>query len=161
MRLLAIDIDSPEQHAAMVEKLQLTFPFLSDPDRQLAIEPYGLSNPTDPRMLAIPTAVLIAPGGEEVSRTVSADFADRPTEDALVEAAQGLGLAPVTQEAPRPGTPEAGRGANKVHELVPYFKGAKFAARAMSLRFPEAKESSKAYGAQMDRYIEAVDRLSE
>ena len=159
--MVAIDIDSPGQHAAMVEKLGLSFPFLSDPDRSLAIEPFGVADPRDPRMLAIPTAVLIAAGGEEVHRRSSSDFADRPTEDALVAAAQQLGLPPVTQEPPRAGTPEPGRSASVVGELGSYFRGAKFAARAMSMRFPEAKESSKAYGAQMDRYIEALSGLDQ
>ena len=51
-------------------------------------------------------------------------------------------------------------------DLMPYFKGAKFAALAMYMRMrsiPEAKESAKAesiaYGAEMDRYIEALKGL--
>ncbi len=161
MRVLAIDIDSPAQHAAMVEKLHLGFPFLSDPDRDLAITPFGVADPKDRRMLAIPTAILLAPGGEEAHRRSSSDFADRPTEEKLIEEAQRLGLSPVTQDAPRAGTPEPGRGAAVVGDLGSYFRGAKFAARAMSMRFPEAKASSIAYGAQMDRYIEALAGLDE
>ena len=51
-RIVAIDVDSPGQHAAMVEKLDLPFPFLSDPDRAGAVTPYGLVNPDDRRGLA-------------------------------------------------------------------------------------------------------------
>jgi hypothetical protein len=43
--------------------------------------------------------------------------------------------------------------------LSTYFRGAKFAALAMGNRFPEAKESSKAYVATMDRYIDAVKTM--
>ena len=108
------------------------------------------------RELAIPTAIVLAPGGEEMYRRLSSDYADRPTEDELVQAAMQMGLGPVTQEAPRSGVLEPGPFAVDVTTLPTYLRGAKFAARAMSMRFPEAKESSKAYGAQMDRYIEAL-----
>ena len=139
----------------MVDQLKLPFPFLSDPDRTLAIRPFGVADERDPREIAIPTSILLAPGGDEVYRRLSTDFADRPTEDALVQAAQQLGLDPTTQEAPELGPIEPGEKAFDINLLGTYLRGAKFAAYAMSLRFPEAKESSKAYGAQVDRYIEA------
>lgn len=157
MRVLAIDVDSPGQHAAMVDKLKLGYPFLSDPDRTLAIEPFDVADPRDPREIAIPTSIVLAPGGEEVYRRLSSDFADRPTEEALVQASTELGLSPVTQDRPPAGTPEPGPNAVLVDSLPPYLRGAKFAARAISMRFPEAKESSKAYGAQMDRYVDALN----
>lgn len=156
MRIVAIDVDSPGQHAAMVAKLDLPFPFLSDPDRSLAIEPYGVADPKDPRTIAIPTAVLLSPDGEERYRRASTDFADRPTEDELLDQAKALELPTTTQDPPRPGTPDPGRSAVDITQLPPYYRGAKFAAIAVSRRFPETKETSKAYGAQMDRYIEAI-----
>lgn len=140
----------------MVAKLGLPFPFLSDPDRSLAIEPYGVADPRDPRTIAIPTAVLVAPGGDEVYRRPSNDFADRPTEDELLDQVGALGLSPTTQEPPRPGAPDPGPSAVDIAQLPPYYRGAKFATIAVSRRFPETKEASKAYGAQMDRYIEAI-----
>ena len=137
----------------MVDKLRLPFPFLSDPDRDLAISPFDVVDEKDRRKLAIPTSILLGPGGEETFRRPSVDYADRPTEEALLAAASQLGLTPVTQDKPRPGVGEPGPHTFAIKDLVPYFRGAKFAAFAMSMRFPEAKESSKAYGAQMDRYI--------
>jgi hypothetical protein len=141
----------------MVEKLRLPFPFLSDPDRMGAIAPLDVFDDRDPREIAIPTSILLAPGGKEVLRLASSDFADRPTEDTLIDASVSLGLAPTTQEAPLLGPIEPGARAFRVNDLPTYFRGAKFAAYAMSLRFPEAKQSSKVYGAQMDRYIAAID----
>lgn len=140
----------------MVQRLRLPFPFLSDPDRTKAIAPFDVFDDRDPREIAIPTVVLLAPGGEEVYRYKGTDFADRPTEDDVLSAAAALGLDPTTQPAPAPGTPEPGPKASDPAMLPTYFRGAKFAALAMSKRFPEAKESSKAYGALMDRYAEAI-----
>ena len=165
-RIIAIDVDSPGQHAAMVEKLDLPFPFLSDPDRTGAVTPYGLANPDDARGLAYPAIVIVGPDGEEAWRWVSRDYADRIPEDDVVAAARSLGLDPVAAEPMTNGTPEPGPAAMARLDLVPYFRGAKFAAMAMYLRMrsiPEAKESAKAesiaYGAEMDRYIEALKAL--
>lgn len=163
MRLYAIDVDAPGRHAAMVEKLRLPFPMLSDPDRSLAIGPYGLADPKDAREIAIPALVLVSPDGEEVWRFVSRDFADRLPEDEVVEVVASSGWAPTTQDPPRPGTPEPGPRAMPTHAMAPYFRGARFAALAMGLRHghldESVKEDSKAYVAEMDRFSEAVKRL--
>ena len=165
-RIVAIDVDSPGQHAAMVEKLDLPFPFLSDPDRTGAITPYGVANPDDRRDLAYPAIVIVGPDGEEAWRWVSRDFADRIPEDDVVDAATALGLDAVEAEPMVNGVPEPGPAAMPRLDLVPYYKGAKFAALAMYLRLraiPEATESAKAesiaYGAEMDRYLEALGDL--
>lgn len=156
-------MDSPGQHAAMVEKLRLPFPFLSDSDRTIAIGPYGVVDPKDPREIARPAMILVAPGGEEVWRFVSRDFADRLPEEEVLELIAARGWGPATQEPPSPGTPEPGQKALELGFLVPYFRGARFAALAMGLRHghhDEAiKEDSKAYVAELDRYFDAVKGL--
>lgn len=150
----------------MIEKLDLPFPFLSDPDRSAAIGPYGLENTVDPRALARPAIVLVGPDGEEAWRWESRDFADRIPEEEVVAAARELGLDPVAAEPVAPGTPEPGPGAMRRLDLVPYFRGAKFAAQAMYLRLraePGAKEPAKAeslaFAAEADRYIAALKDL--
>lgn len=150
----AIDVDSPAQHAAMVEKLNLPFPILSDPDRSQAIEPYGVADPRDPREIAIPTTLVIDAEGNEAWRKVSRDFADRPSEDEALEIVRGLGLDPVEQPLPAVGAAEPGSNAMAFGDMRTYFRGAKFAAVAMGRRHPEGKEDGKAYAALMDRYIE-------
>ncbi len=150
----------------MVEKLQLPFPLLSDPDRDKVITPLGLANPSDPRNLAIPAIVIVGPDGEEAWRWVSRDFADRIPEDDVLAAVADLGLAPASADEVANGTPEPGPHATRLETLSAYFRGAKFAARAMSMRMaeiPEAKEIAKAesiaYGSEMDRYMEALRAL--
>lgn len=151
-----VSVDPVGANAAMLDKLRLPFPLLSDPDRSVAIGPYGVADERDPRNIAIPTTVLIATDGEEVWRKASFDFAERPDEDEVLDVVRSMNWPSTTQAPPTPGTPEPGAKAMPFSSLSAYFRGAKFAAIAMARRFPEAKENAKAYAAQMDRYIDAV-----
>jgi hypothetical protein len=155
-RIVGISIDSPEQNAAMVEKLGLPFPLLSDPDRSQAIVPYGVADPKDDRNIALPTVVLVAPGGEEQARFSARDFADRPPEDDVLAALGSLGLPPAVQPPPEPGAARPGPNAIPLEQLLPYYRGARFAVIAMSRRHPDTKEEADRYVAQLDRYTEAV-----
>ena len=147
----------------MVEKLDLPFPLLSDSDRSLAITPLGAADPKDERNLARPAMILVDPAGEERFRFVSRDFADRLPEDDALAAVTTLGLPPTTQPAPTPGTPEPGPRAMPLDGLPYYLRGARFAALAMGLRHghhdDSIKDDSKAYVAEMDRYMDAVQAL--
>ena len=163
MRIFAISVDSPEQHSAWIEKLDLPFPMLSDPDRSAIIEPMGVADPNDAREISRPAMVLIEPGGEEAWRYVSRDFADRLPEDDVLEHARSLGLESTSQEPPETVDPEPGPRAMPLDGLPYYLRGARFAAMAMGLRHrdlgDEIKEDSKAYVAEMDRMLEAVAEL--
>jgi len=157
----AIVIDEVGRNAAMVEKLHLPFPILSDPERTLAIEPYGVADPVDAREIARPTTVVIDPSGAEVWRHASLDFAERPSEDEALEAIAALGLPATSQTPPAPGRAEPGPKAMPFDSLTAYYRGAKFAAIAMGRRFPESKENAAGYSEQMDRYIEAVHQTRD
>ncbi len=154
--MFGISVDSPAQHAAMIEKLGLPFPLLSDPNRSAAIEPYGTADERDPREIARPVLVVVTPDGEEAVRIEARDFADRPREDEVVERVQDLGLPPVSQEPPVLGPAEPGPKAMSVRALLPYYRGARFAAVALGRRNPDIADQTKAYAAQMDRYHEAM-----
>lgn len=164
-RIVAIDIDSPGRHAAMVEKLALNFPMLSDPDRSLLIGPMGLSNPTDARNIGLPALVLLDSQGEERWRFVSRDYAERLPEDEVLAVVKSKGWSATSQAHPAPGVPEEASGAMPFDGLNFYFRGAKFAAQAMGLRHAHLDESvkvdSKAYVAEMDRFIEAVKAVAD
>ncbi len=155
----AIDIDSPGQHAAMIEKLNLSFPMLSDGDRSGAIVPYGVVDDDDARHIAVPATVVIGPTGSEVWRRVSRDSPDRPFEEEALAVVRGLRLERAEQPPPTPGTPEPGPSAMLFRELRSYYRGAKFAALTMGRRYPEAKDDSEAYEALMDRYMENVTTM--
>lgn len=149
----AIDVDTPGQHAAMVQNLNLPFPMLSDPERDLAIGPFGLMNEEDPRGLAITATVLIDQNGREVFRSVSRDYADRPLEDEVIDAIRDLRLEPVSQPPVTPATPEPGPQAMPFDDLRPYFRGAKFGSKAMGMRTGATAEAEQ-FGALMDHYTE-------
>jgi hypothetical protein len=158
-RIVCISVDSPGQHAATVEKLRLPFPLLSDPDRSRAITPWDLADPKDRRNIAIPAVIGVAPDGTEAFRYTARDFADRPTEDWVVDSLRGLGLPPTSQDPPLLGPVEPGPHAMPVEHLFPYFRGARFAAVAMSRRHPEIVDDATVYIAEMDRYMESAKRL--
>jgi hypothetical protein len=142
----------------MVEKLNLPFPMLSDPDRHLSIEPFELMNEHDSRGLAIPATILIGPDGDEVMRSVSRDFADRPLEDVVLDALRRLDLAPVEQPPPTRGQPEPGPRAMPFGELRTYFRGAKFGSKAMGMR-TGAVDEAKLFGSLMDHYMEDMTTM--
>jgi hypothetical protein len=149
----------------MVDKLDLPFPMLSDPDRSGAIEPLGLTDPDDPRGISRPALVLLAPGGEEVWRFVSRDFADRLPEEEVLDRVRRAGWSATTQDRPALAAIEPGPKAMPLDALPAYFRGARFAALAMGLRHRQLGEAiaqdSKAYVAEMDRFIAAVGDLRQ
>ena len=143
----------------MIEKLRLPFPLLSDPDRSQAITPWGLADPHDRRDIAIPAVVGVKTDGTEAFRFTSRDFAERPTEDWVIEALRRMGLPPTTQTLPELGPIELGPRATPIDHLFPYFRGARFAVVALSRRYPDIAEDAEAYTAEMDRYMESAKRL--
>ena len=157
--MVGISIDSPAQHAAMIDKLQLPFPLLSDPDRSQAIRPYGVADENDERNIGRPAVVIITPDGQEAYRVISRDFADRAVEDDVLAALSNLDLAPTTQAPPELGPAEAGPNAMALENLLPYYRGATFAVKVMGSRFPEAQAEAETYMAQLDRYSEAAKKV--
>jgi hypothetical protein len=144
----------------MIEKLDLPFPYLSDPDRSRAIGPYDLLHTDGERHLARPAMILIDTEGDERFRFVSRDYADRYPEDAVLERAVALELPPVAAEPMNRGIPEPGRSAMPFEGLFYYLRGARFAALAMGLRHrhlgESIKEDSKAYVETVDRMLEHI-----
>lgn len=147
----------------MIDKLDLPFPLLSDPDRSAAITPLDVADPKDPRDIARPAMVLFAPDGEEVWRFVSRDFADRMPEEKVLDRIRQEDWPATTQDAPPIGAIEPGEKAMPLDQLPSYLRGARFAALAMGLRHKdlgqEIVDDSKAYVAEMDRFIESASAL--
>jgi hypothetical protein len=161
VRIVAVSVDSPERQAAMVEKLHLPFALLSDPGGKDVLQALDAYDPDERGGIGRPGVFVIAPDSREVFRQVGRDFADRVTEDELLEEVHALGLPATDQPTLTPGEPEPGPNAMPVHALLPYCRGAKFAAKAMGMRHPQAKADADRYVAQMDRYMEAIRALRE
>ena len=85
-----ISVDPPSHNAAMVEKLGLPFPLLSDPRGDL-IKSLGLWN--EEEGVSEPAIVVLDKAGT-VQHLYSggSDFSDRPPEDALMEVLEGVGV---------------------------------------------------------------------
>ena len=85
LQLAAICVDAVEQNRAMVDKLLLPFPILSDPDAKV-IEPWGVLNAAE-KGIAKPALFLVLPDRSIAYGYVGQDFTDRPTDEELFTAA--------------------------------------------------------------------------
>lgn len=158
--MYGISADAPPMNTAVVEKLALPFPILSDPDRSEAITPLGFADENDPRQISRPGTVVVAPTGDVVFAVTGQDYADRPDEDVLLDALADLGLERTSQDPPTLGEAHPGERAMPFEGLTHYFRGAKFAVLAVRGRHRELGEDfrhdTKRYVQMLDRYIEAM-----
>lgn len=87
MSLAGISVDSVDQNNAMVDKLLLPFPLLSDPEGRV-IKEWGVWTDTDGG-IARPSIFAIRSDGSIAWKYVGRDFADRPTDDELFNSLRG------------------------------------------------------------------------
>lgn len=164
-RVFALTTDGPHQNSWVMKQLALPFPILSDPSRDRAITPVGFADENDPRQISRPGTIILAPGGEEVWRHAGRDYADRPHEDQVLAALSDLDLEPTTQEVPALGHAEKGGKSTSLEALMPYMRGAKFAALALRSRHrhvsDEFKDDAKEYVARTERYMEALSAVGD
>lgn len=164
-RLFSLSADSVGQNAAVMERLALPFPMLADPDRDKAITPLGFADENDPRLIGLPGAIVMAPGGEEVWRHTGRDYADRPHEDLILSQVSELGLGATTQAGPEHGEPQPGPTAMTLDALVSYLKGAKFASMALRRRHRdlgvEFRDDAKELVQRIERYMEALSGIDD
>ena len=81
--MYGISVDSPDQNRAMIEKLILPFSLLSDPDGE-ASRRYGVFD--EEGGVARPAIFVVDGAGVVRYAYVGEDFADRPGEEAVLEA---------------------------------------------------------------------------
>jgi len=81
LQVAAICVDTVEQNRAMVDKLLLPFPVLSDPDAAV-IAPWGVLNLAE-KGIAKPALFVVLPDWSVTFRYVGEDFTDRPTDEEL------------------------------------------------------------------------------
>jgi peroxiredoxin len=84
LQVAAIVVDEQSKNGAMVEKLFLPFPILSDPDAKV-IHSYGVWDPNDGGV-AKPALFLVRADLSVVFEYVGTDFADRPEDEELFAA---------------------------------------------------------------------------
>ena len=153
----AVVVDPSEQNAAMVAKLALPFPVLSDPDGAGASKPFDVWD--EGGAMARPALIVLAPDGQEVFRYVGSDFMDRPGDDEVLQTLDGLALPPLAEAPGRvphlPPTP--GRRATKLADLGVYMRGVRFAMQAMAgrARDPWDRTEAERTARMAERYIAA------
>ena len=82
----AISVDPAANNQALVEKLLLPFPVLSDPEGRV-IKEWGVWNDGDG--IARPAIFAVRPDGTIAGQYVGRDYADRPTDDELFKSVRG------------------------------------------------------------------------
>ena len=93
VRFAGVSVDLPTNTKTMVEKLLIRFPLLSELRGELA-KRCGLQNAKEGA--AVLASVVVDRGGFVRYLYEGKDFADRPEDDALVEALEGVKVTPTT-----------------------------------------------------------------
>jgi hypothetical protein len=142
--IAAVVIDPPGQNAAMVATLALPFPVLADPGGVGAIKSYSLWDEVG--QMSKPAIVVLAPEGREIFRYVGIDFMDRPNDDDVLTALDGLGSPPLDLPiATVPHLPPApGPRALPLPDLAVYMRGVRSATRALAGRARDAVDRTEA-----------------
>ena len=143
VQLAGVSVDSSDRSAELVNKLLLPFPLLSDARGEVA-RAYGLWN--DREGVAVP-AIVVVDGSDEVRYLYEGtDFADRPTDEELYAALDGVrnpstDRVEITAPSIRVTATEAhetvrpDRPAMSLDDLVPYYRGVYFTNAALKRRF--------------------------
>lgn len=162
--LVGISVDTPDENAAMVAKLQLPFPLLTDPDAA-AIAAWDVYDPVGGTHGPIARPAIFVVGRDLTIQFeyVGRDFADRPPDSAVFAALDSVrDAAPrsldraVTGPGPRP--LDAGSAADKpmpLRDIAPYFRGASFAVQAIAGRTddPGVKAECERFRATVGEYM--------
>jgi hypothetical protein len=146
---VGISVDTVADNAAMVDKLLLPFPLLSDAHGAL-IQRVGVWNAEE--RIAVPTIAVVDQAGTIVYFYSGHDFADRPGDAPIFEALDGMErgasypeeepeIRVTAQEAQQSVGPE--KRAVTIEELVPYYRGAFFASVALKGRMAALGERGR------------------
>jgi hypothetical protein len=167
-------VDPPENNARMVGKLLLPFPLLSDPRGEL-IKRYGLWDEREG--VAAPSILVVDRSGEIRYIYIGSDFADRPGDDEIFAALDGLEtqieritggpeLRVTAEEARESVRPD--KEPTTLEELLIYHRGVLRATVALKKRFGawgrsgrEAFKEVSSYQTMVRRYREALEETVE
>lgn len=164
---MGISVDDPVANAAMVEKLRLPFPLLSDPDAAV-ISAWDVYDPVGGTHgpIARPAIFVVARDLSIPYEYVGRDFADRPPNPVLyqaLDAVKDVRPRPLARSeiGPGPRPRDARNQADRpmpLADVPPYFRGASFGVQAMSLRTDDAgvKAECERFRAIVGDYVKAA-----
>jgi hypothetical protein len=161
---VGISVDPPENNARMVGKLLLPFPLLSDPRGEL-IKRYALWD--EEEGVAVPSIVVIDRSGEIRYLYSGSDFADRPGDDEVFAALEGLDgsieritggpeLRVTAEEARETVRPD--KRTITLEQLFPYYRGVYFATVVLKKRFGGWGRSGRGAYQEVSNYQTMVQR---
>lgn len=164
---MGVSVDTPAENAAMVEKLRLPFPLLSDPTAA-AIAAWDVYDPIGGTHGPIAkTAIFVVGRDLRISYAyVGRDYADRPPIAALYAALDAVSdampqplAARASEAGPRP--LDAGNPADRpiaLQDLVPYLRGGYYTSNALATRVadPASKDELERMKAMLQEFIQAA-----
>ena len=131
---------------------------ISDPDGRRFLRDLDMWNPGERDGIGWPALAVFEPGGREVVRTRSRDFADRTDDRELLEAVRSLRLPPIDLPAADP-LVEAVEdpAAVRVDAFGPFFRGIRSGGSALAQRLTDdsARVETQAMVAMATRFLDA------
>jgi peroxiredoxin len=167
-QIAGISVDPPSNNARMVGKLSLPFPLLSDPEGELA-RLCGLWN--EEEGVAVPSIVVIDQSGEVRYLYSGKDVADRPRDEEVLAALDGLdsgierltggpefqvGATQASESSVRPE-----RRAMEFEQLIPYYRGVYFTTEILKERFGGRGRAGKQALDELDVFQQIVSSYIE
>jgi len=162
-QIAGISVDSPSNNASMVGKLLLPFPLLSDPEGELA-RLYGLWN--EEEGVTMPSIVIVDQSGEVRYLYSGTDVADRPRDEEVLAALDGLdsGIERLTGGPEfKVGATQAGessvrpeRRAMEFEQLIPYYRGVYYTTEILKERFKGWGRAGKQAFEELDTFQQMV-----
>jgi hypothetical protein len=169
VKLAAISVDPPSRNAAMVEKLDLPFPLLSDPKGEL-IKHLGLWNEeegvSEPAIVALDRS-----GTVRYLYSGGTDFADRPQEETLLYILDRVGSegeeygggepeVRISAEEAENETVRPDKPAMTLEQLRPYYQGVYFATVSTQKKLAAEGLEGGNFAEKIDGYQKMVEEYN-
>ena len=165
---MGISVDPPSRNAAMVDKLELPFPLLSDPRGEL-IKHLGLWN--EEEGVSEPAIVVLDKSGTvRYLYSGGTDFTDRPPEESLLEILDGVESdgepdesepeIRVSAEEAENETVRPHRPALTLEQLQPIYLGAYYATVAMKKKLKGLGSEGRAASKKVSDYQKLVSEYN-
>ena len=163
--VIAISTDDEARQAGMFARWPTAHVrYVSDPGGEAFLQALQLYDPEERGGIGVPGLLVIDPDGEVAYRYVGRDFADRTTDDEMFTALERLNLDPID---PPEGGPSGEVPADLDRyfapaNLVPYFRGNRFAAIAIGGRLTdeESRAVAREHRLMCDATLTAWERLT-
>jgi peroxiredoxin len=158
-QVAGVSVDPPDNNARLVGKLRLPFPLLSDPRGEL-LRRLGLWDRDEG--VAKPSVLVLDRSGEVRYLYSGSDFADRPGDEEVFAALEGLDASVeritggpeivVSATEAREGSVRPNEPQISLNDLLTYYRGAIYATVALSGRFGGWGRSGRKAMGEVDGY---------